>query len=97
MVFLAIDLFLFFYFDHRILSKIFSMDEDWDAEIEGTALPIKQFQEVKINSNNDSSKYFADDYHNQQNDDHIGFGSHISFEGKNRGGRGRGRGRGYDR
>ena len=73
------------------------MEEDWDAEIDGTA-PVNNFQSLSINEIKScrSSKYFDDDYDKEQVDDSFnGFGSHISFDGGNRArGRGRGRGRG---
>ena len=78
------------------------MEEDWDAEIDGTA-PVNNFQSLSIKENRSSpaSKYFDDGYSNndQVDDSFNGFGSHITFDG-NRGrerGRGRGRGSGFDR
>lgn len=74
------------------------MDEDWDAEIDGTS-PVNNFHSLSINEINScpSSKYFNNDYDkNQVNDSFNGFGSHISFDGGNRAfGRGKGRGRGW--
>ena len=77
------------------------MDEDWDAEINGTA-PVNSFQSLSINQiePSPSSKYFEDDYDKDQADYSFnGFGSHISFDGNNQArsrGTGWGRGRGWN-